>query len=137
MEYNRFDGLQSDIAVAYLRDGMTFVMSQYDDVSKREVLAQELAYDGDTGMIVVYERGSASLIAAAELESAQHVVEEMEARLAVCRARRDEARARVERERAQLVAAQTAYEAARATHPQAAEAFDARAALEAALKGGV
>lgn len=65
MEYNRFDGLQSDIAVAYLRDGMTFVMSQYDDVSKREVLAQELAYDGDTGMIVVYERGSASLIAAA------------------------------------------------------------------------
>lgn len=75
--------------------------------------------------------------AAAELESAQHVVEEMEARLAVCRARRDEARARVERERAQLVAAQTAYEAARATHPQAAEAFDARAALEAVLKGGV
>lgn len=65
MEYNRFDGLQSDIAVAYLRDGMTFVMSQYDDVSKREVLAQELAYDGDTGMIVVYERGSSSLIAAA------------------------------------------------------------------------
>ena len=65
MEYNRFDGLQSDIAVAYLRDGMTFVMSQYDDVSKREVLAQELAYDGDTGMIVVYERGSASEIAAA------------------------------------------------------------------------
>jgi len=65
MEYNRFDGLQSDIAVAYLRDGMTFVMSQYDDVSKREVLAQELAYDGDTGMIVVYERGSASMIAAA------------------------------------------------------------------------
>lgn len=65
MEYNRFDKLQSDIAVAYLRDGMTFVMSQYDDVSKREVLAQEMAYDGDTGMIVVYERGSTSAIAAA------------------------------------------------------------------------
>ena len=80
---------------------------------------------------------SAADRACTELESAQKVVEDMEERLAVCRARRDEARVRVERERVQLVAAQAAYEAARAAHPQAAEAFDARTALEAVLKGGV
>ena len=95
--------------------------------------AAEVVTEGRALMSAVNTAGRA----AAELSSAQKVVEEMEARLAVCRARRDEARVRVERERVQLVAAQAAYEAARAAHPQAAEAFDARAALEAVLKGGV
>jgi hypothetical protein len=65
LEYNRFDGLQSDIAVAYLRDGMTFIISEYDDLEKQMCLYQELAYDGDVGMIVVYERGNSQKIAAA------------------------------------------------------------------------
>jgi len=65
LEYNRFDGLQSDIAVAYLRDGLTFIMSQYDDNLKRECFYQELAYDGDVGTLVIYERGSSQNIVAA------------------------------------------------------------------------
>jgi len=65
LEYNRFDGLQSDIAVAYLRDGVTFIISEYDDVEKRECMYQELAFDGDVGMLVIYERGNATNIAAA------------------------------------------------------------------------
>lgn len=75
--------------------------------------------------------------AALALASAETVVSDMEARLAVCRAQRDEARARVEREREALVAAQAAYASVRAEHPQAAEAFDAREALDAALRGDV
>lgn len=65
MEYNRFDGLQRDIAVAFLRDGMTFVISEYRDTEQRVCLYQELAFDGDAGMIVVYERGNSQNIAAA------------------------------------------------------------------------
>lgn len=67
MEYNRFDGLQSDIAVAYLRDGLTFVSVQYDDRLKRECFYQEDAYDGDTGVIVVYKRGSSEIAAAVKI----------------------------------------------------------------------
>lgn len=67
MEYNRFDGLQSDIAVAYLRDGLTFVSVHYDDALKRECFYQEDAYDGDTGVIVVYKRGSSEIAAAVKI----------------------------------------------------------------------
>lgn len=67
MEYNRFDGLQSDIAVAYLRDGLTFVSVQYDDTLKRECFYQEDAYDGDTGVIVVYQRGTSQIAAAVKI----------------------------------------------------------------------
>lgn len=65
MEYNRFDGLQRDVTVSYLTDGVTFIISQYDDIEKRMSFCQELAYDGDVGMLVIYERGSYSTIAAA------------------------------------------------------------------------
>ena len=67
IEYNRFDGLQSDIAVAYLRDGVTFVSVQYDDKLQRECFYQEDAYDGDTGVIVVYKRGTTEIAAAIKI----------------------------------------------------------------------
>lgn len=65
MAYNRFDGLQRDVTVSYLTDGSTFIISQYDDVEKKMCFVQELAYDGNVGMLVIYERGSYSTVAAA------------------------------------------------------------------------
>lgn len=65
MDYNRFDALQRDIAVSALTDGVTYVISQYDDAEQQMCFAQELAYDGDVGTLVIYERGSSSEMAAA------------------------------------------------------------------------
>lgn len=67
LEYNRFDGLQSDIAVAYLRDGMTFILSEYDDTAEQMCFYHELAYNGDVGMIIVYERGTSEIAAAVKI----------------------------------------------------------------------
>ncbi len=53
---NRFDGLQMDVHEASIRDGITFVMATYDNSTRQIVLVHELAWDGDTGMIPVYDR---------------------------------------------------------------------------------
>lgn len=67
MDTNRFDALQIDVREAVLRDGETFVMSQYDDASKQILLAHEMAYDGEVGTIVVYERGYDEIAAAVKI----------------------------------------------------------------------
>jgi hypothetical protein len=67
MDYNRFDALQIDVRVAALRDGETFVMSQYDDQSQQIELAHELAYDGEVGTIVIYTRGYEEIAAAVKI----------------------------------------------------------------------
>lgn len=53
---NRFDGLQMDVHEAAIRDGMTFVMATYSNATQQIVLVHELAWDGDTGMIPIYDR---------------------------------------------------------------------------------
>jgi len=63
LEDNRFDGLQIDVREAGLRDGVTFVMAQYDDASGQVMLAHELAWDGDTGVMVVYDRQGKEIVA--------------------------------------------------------------------------
>ncbi len=55
LKQNRFDALQIDVREAALRDGDTFVMVQHSDDSGLPVLAHELAWDGDFGMMVVYD----------------------------------------------------------------------------------
>jgi len=61
---NRFDGLQMDAIAASLRDGITFVMVGWDNDAQRVTLTHELAWDGTTGVIPIYDRANRTLIAA-------------------------------------------------------------------------
>jgi len=61
---NRFDGLQMDAIAASLRDGITFVMVGWDNDAQRVTLTHELAWDGTTGVIPIYDRANKTLIAA-------------------------------------------------------------------------
>jgi hypothetical protein len=56
LEHNRWDGLQMDIHEATARDGDTFVLLEYDSDRDRVVFSHEPCWDGETGMIVVYDR---------------------------------------------------------------------------------
>lgn len=67
LKANRFDGLQIDIHTAALRDGETYVMSEYSDELGRVKLAHELAWDGETGIIVVYDAAGEVMLAAAKV----------------------------------------------------------------------
>ncbi len=53
---NRFDGLQMDIHETTIRDGDTFVLLEYDNNLGQVVISHEPCWNGDTGMIVVYDR---------------------------------------------------------------------------------
>lgn len=64
---NRFDGLQMDVQDAALRDGITFVMVAPDEATGEPMLAHELCWDGDTGMIPVYDRMGKRLVAAVKV----------------------------------------------------------------------
>lgn len=66
LDANRFDGLQMDVQDAALRDGITFVMvAPHEDGSV--MLAHELAWDGDTGTIPVYDRMGKRVVAAVKV----------------------------------------------------------------------
>jgi hypothetical protein len=65
MTRNRFDALQIDVREAVLRDGETFVISQYDDKLSRMTFTHELSFNGDIGTLAIYQRGSNTKIAAA------------------------------------------------------------------------
>jgi hypothetical protein len=63
---NRIDGLQMDVHDASLRDGITFVIAApREDGSV--MLAHELCWDGDTGMIPVYDRMGKQIVAAVKV----------------------------------------------------------------------
>jgi hypothetical protein len=62
---NRLDGLQIQVHEAVFRDGETFVMVQYTDDGT--ILARELAWDGDSGIIPVWDRRGDGLMAAAKV----------------------------------------------------------------------
>lgn len=61
---NRFDGLQVDLHEALVRDGDTFIIQEWDEQRGYVRWAHELAYDGDTGVIPVYDRYERDLTAA-------------------------------------------------------------------------
>jgi SPP1 Gp6-like portal protein len=63
LKANRFDGLQIDVREAALRDGITFVLSEFDDDLQRVCLYHELAWDGDCGTMVVYDRQGREIVA--------------------------------------------------------------------------
>lgn len=67
LSYNRLDGLQMDVHDAALRDGITFLMVTFDNDDQQPMLAHELAWDGDTGMIPVYDRMGKRVLAAVKV----------------------------------------------------------------------
>jgi hypothetical protein len=66
-EVNRFDGLSMDVNEAAIRDGVTYLLTQFDNVSKLPILAHELAWDGTVGMIAVYDRMGKTIVAAVKV----------------------------------------------------------------------
>lgn len=66
-QVNRFDGLQNAVQAATLRDGETFVMEQYDDAAGYTKLFHELAWDNDTGTMVIYDRQGRAIQAAVKV----------------------------------------------------------------------
>jgi len=66
MRANRMDALQIGLHEAVLRDGEAFVMVEYQD-ERGTVLARELAWDGGTGILPVYDGRGEQMIAAAKV----------------------------------------------------------------------
>ncbi|QPC81049.1 phage portal protein [Phototrophicus methaneseepsis] len=56
LDHNRFDALQADVHDAVIRDGDSFVMISFNNETQRSEWSYEPAYDGDYGMLVVYDR---------------------------------------------------------------------------------
>ncbi|MCA9913481.1 MAG: phage portal protein, partial [Anaerolineae bacterium] len=67
LEKNRFDGLMLDVHDAVPKDADTFVMVEYDHKDKHAKMAFESAYDGDFGMIPVYDRMKKKIEAAVKI----------------------------------------------------------------------
>lgn len=67
LDFNRFDGLHVDVDEAAVRDGVTFVMVAFDNDEQKPIFAHEPAWDGDTGMIPVYDRGGKQIVAAVKV----------------------------------------------------------------------
>lgn len=64
---NRFDSLQMDVHEAAIKDGDTFVMADFDNTVQRATMAHEPAWDGDCGMMVVYDRMKKKIVAAVKV----------------------------------------------------------------------
>jgi hypothetical protein len=64
---NRFDALQIDVHDAALGDGDTFVMVDYDNDAQRPGLYHEPAWDGETGVIPIYDRMQKRMLAAVKV----------------------------------------------------------------------
>jgi len=56
LKLNRFDALQIKVHKAESRDGDVFVMVAFDETTMTSRMYYERAYDGDVGMIPVYDR---------------------------------------------------------------------------------
>jgi hypothetical protein len=67
MESNRFDSLQMDIHEDMLISGDTFLMQAWSEMDSMVVWAHEPAYDGDVGIIPVYDRLRRNLVAAVKI----------------------------------------------------------------------
>lgn len=67
LDRNRFDGLQMDIHEATIRDGDTFVLLEYDNETDRVVFSHEPCWNGETGMIAVYDRRLKNILIAVKV----------------------------------------------------------------------
>lgn len=56
LEDNRFDGMQMDVTEACLRDGVTYLFVDWDKDSGQVRFVHEEAFDGQSGMLVLYDR---------------------------------------------------------------------------------
>ncbi len=65
LDENRFDGLQMDVHDAALTDGDTYILEEWDDEAQMTRFCHEMAWDGVTGMTVVYASSYKSDLAAA------------------------------------------------------------------------
>lgn len=65
LKKNRFDALQIEVHEAAVRDADSFVLVDYDEEKKCVRFTHEPAYDGTSGMLVLYQRRSRSEIACA------------------------------------------------------------------------
>lgn len=61
---NRFDGVQMDVIEASIQDGVSYVMVEWSNERRLPTLAFEPAWDGDCGLIPVYDRMGKTMIAA-------------------------------------------------------------------------
>lgn len=66
-ENNRFDTLQMDVHESLMIDGDTFVIAAWDKAEGCVFLAHEPAFDGEVGMIPVYDRMRRKLVAAVKI----------------------------------------------------------------------
>lgn len=67
LKFNRFDGLQMDVTEPSLRDGVGFVMVGFDNDAQMPILSHEPAWDGECGMMAVWDRLGKSIIAAVKV----------------------------------------------------------------------
>jgi hypothetical protein len=65
MEASRIDALNLEVHESAYRDGDTFLMVHYDNDGRRAVFTHELAYDGRSGMMVLYRSDDSSEMDAA------------------------------------------------------------------------
>lgn len=63
-EFNRLDALQIDVNIAMLRDGVAWIMVDWDDEAQLPLLVYEPAWDGYTGISGVYDTTGKKLAAA-------------------------------------------------------------------------
>lgn len=64
LDWNSIEALQMDVHEAVIRDGDTYVMVGYDDANEIPKLSHELAWDGDVGVIPIYDPSNTLIIAA-------------------------------------------------------------------------
>lgn len=57
-QWNRLDGMQIDLHDAIPRDGLSYILAQYDKDKKQVVWTHEEAFDGHEGVIVVWGNDS-------------------------------------------------------------------------------
>ena len=64
LAWSNFESLQMDIYEAAIRDGDTFLMVAFDNENDMPILAHELAWNGSTGIIPIYNPSNTEIIAA-------------------------------------------------------------------------
>lgn len=67
LNFNRFDGLQPDMYDAAIRDGVTYAMITFDNDAQQPIIKHELAWDGEEGMIAIYDRTRTTIVAAVKI----------------------------------------------------------------------
>lgn len=65
IDWNRFDGMQIDVHDSAIRDGDSYVLVGFDNASDIPTFSHEIAWDGISGMLVVYRSDARDELAAA------------------------------------------------------------------------